>query len=256
MLLYLCKLANTYLEDVVVIYFLYTSLATGSMKKEAMNVYNKLKGNDPAMYRKALARIVGRDTGDLGRKEVIRAAVETTAENTVDGVLAPFLYILLGMCFGIPVQMVFLYKVVNTLDSMVGYIQEPYTEIGFASAKADDILNFIPARLGSILMVLGGGMLGFSAKNGFKILKRDGNKHRSPNSGHPEAAVAGLLGVRIGGTNKYFGQVLEKPRIGDSLKELDERDIISSIKIMYVSELLLWAIGVLVILAWKVLVNV
>src|SRR5690606_31611887 len=161
------------------------------------------------------------------------AVIETVAENTVDGVLAPIFYMVLGFYFKAPVQFALAYKVINTMDSMVGYIQAPYTEIGYAAAKLDDIANYIPARMGSILMILGGGLLGLNPKGGFHSLMRDRRNHKSPNSGYPEAAVAGLLKIQLGGSNTYFGQTVHKPTIGDRIRPLDENHIMDAIKIMY-----------------------
>jgi adenosylcobinamide-phosphate synthase len=146
-----------------------------------------------------------------------------------------------------PVQAVFLYKTVNTLDSMVGYIQEPYREIGFFSAKCDDVLNYFPARIGSLCMLIAGASLGYSRSNGWLVLKRDRRQHKSPNCGYPEAVVAGLLRIQIGGSNTYFDEVVVKPTIGDELKPLDGEDIHKTIRIMYGSELILVILSVLVL---------
>lgn len=134
-------------------------------------------------------------------------------------------------------QMVFLYKTVNTLDSMVGYIQEPYKRIGYFSAKIDDLFNLIPARIGSFIMVLAGGVLGYDTSKGLKVLRRDCRNHKSPpNAGFPESAIAGLLGIQLGGTHTYFGQVLEKPTIGDPIKEVSYIDVDKTVKVMYMAE--------------------
>lgn len=238
-LLYLANLLHPIIKDLLTVYLLYTSLAAKCLKVEVLKVYETLKSNQLLEARKYISYLVGRDTSRLDSDEITRAAVETVAENTVDGVLAPLLYIVLGMVFQLPVQFVFAYKTVNTLDSMVGYIQEPYKEIGYFSAKTDDLLNYIPARIGSIFMILGGFMLGYNVKNGVKILMRDRRNHKSPNCAYPEAAVAGLLDVQIGGTNQYFNETVVKPTIGDGTQPLAFKHILDTIKIMYASEIII-----------------
>ena len=238
-LLYLVNLVHPLLKDLVTIYLLYTSLAAKCLRVEVIKVYHALKENNLEESRRFISYLVGRDTKMLDSNEITRAAVETTAESTVDGVLSPLFYIGLGMFLGIPVQMVFLYKTVNTLDSMVGYIQEPYKDIGFFSAKTDDILNYIPARLSSILMLIAGAILGYDLNNGIKILRRDRRNHKSPNCAYPEGVVAGLLNIQLGGTNTYFNEILVKPTIGDANQPLAISHIVSAIKIMYGSEIIM-----------------
>lgn len=230
---------HPYIKIVVTIYFIYTALAARCLGNESIKVYKVLKQGDIEQSRKLLSYLVGRDTEQLTEKEIIRGTVETVAENTIDGVLAPLFYLLLGFLAGIPVQAIYTYKTINTLDSMVGYTNSKYKEIGFASAKLDDIVNYIPARMGSILMLISGVILGYVGKQGFKILKRDRRNHKSPNSGYSEAVVAGLLKVQLGGTNTYFGEIVYKPTIGDRINSLKAKNIIDAIKIMYGSEILM-----------------
>lgn len=237
-LIYIANWIHPLVGSFVMVYLLYTSLAAKCLRVEVLKVYHALKKNDLEQSRKFISYLVGRDTSAISSEEVTRAAVETVAENTIDGVLAPLFYIFLGMLLGLPVQFVFAYKTVNTLDSMVGYIQEPYKEIGFFSAKTDDILNYIPARIGSLMMIMGGITLGYNLKNGLKVLMRDRRNHKSPNCGYPEAAVAGLLEVQIGGTNQYFNEIVVKPTIGDSIRKLSTKHILDTIKIMYASEVI------------------
>lgn len=234
-ILYLALKVSIYLEIAIKIYLLYTALASKCLHVEAKKVFETLKCEDIKKARVQISYLVGRDTTSLTKSEIIRATVETVAENTIDGILAPLFYILIGFLIGYPVESVFIYKTVNTLDSMVGYIQEPYKDIGFACAKFDDVLNYLPARFGSILMIIGGGFCSFNVSRGLYVLKRDKRNHKSPNCAYPESAVAGMLGIQLGGTNTYFGQKLYKPTIGDRTREISEEDIIDTIKIMYCS---------------------
>ncbi|WP_041693243.1 adenosylcobinamide-phosphate synthase CbiB [Peptoclostridium acidaminophilum] len=236
LILHVAGLVSPWLEFGISAYLIYTSLAAKCLRDEAIKVYDSLKSSGIDESRRLLSYLVGRDTQSLDEKGVARAVVETVAENTIDGVLAPMLYLLLGFLFGFPVQAVFIYKTVNTLDSMVGYIQEPYREIGFASAKLDDLLNYMPARMGSVVMLLSGLLLGYDFKNGARILIRDRKNHKSPNCAYPEAAAAGLLGIRLGGTNTYFGQTLVKPTIGDAERDIEPEDIMRTCNIMYASQ--------------------
>lgn len=231
------------LESLFTFYFIYVQLAAKCLHLEAKKVYRQLQTGNVEEARVKISYLVGRDTSNLGLEEITRATIETVAENTVDGVLAPMFYGMIGFLLGYPVEFMFFYKTVNTLDSMVGYIQEPYREIGYASAKLDDILNYIPARIGSIFMILAGVILGYDGKNGFRTLKRDRRNHKSPNCGYPESAVAGLLGIQLGGSNIYFGQKLEKPTIGDRLRPFNPQDILATIHIMYGSQILVLIIS-------------
>ena len=225
------------IENYVVVFFLYTSLAVKSLAKAGNDVKNAFgKGIEQARIK--LSYIVGRDTKDLDGQAILRGTVETIAENTVDGVLAPLLFMALGFIFGKPLQFVFLYKTVNTLDSMVGYKNDKYMKFGWFSAKLDDALNFIPARLGSGIMMLSGLILGYDFKSGVKIFFRDRLKHKSPNSAHPESAVAGLLNIRLGGPNMYFGTLVDKSYIGDGERDLTLLDITKANRILYVSAVL------------------
>ncbi len=232
LLVYLSGLVN--IQNYVVVFFLYTSLATKSLAKAGNDVKNAFyNGIEDARVK--LSYIVGRDTKDLDGQAVLRGTVETIAENTIDGVLAPLFFMGIGLIWGKPLQFVFLYKTVNTLDSMVGYKNEKYTNFGRFSANLDDVLNFIPARLGSLIMLISGLILGYDFKNGVKTFFRDRLKHKSPNSAHPESAVAGLLGIKLGGPNNYFGKLVDKPYIGDGEKRLALSDITKAKRILYLS---------------------
>ena len=229
-------------------YLFYTCLAARCLADEANRIHRSLEQGDLPEARKWLGMIVGRDTEGLSEPEVTRGVVETVSENTVDGVLAPLFYMLIGVPWGLSLELGMLYKAVNTLDSMVGYLHPRYKDIGFASAKLDDLLNFLPARLGSVLMIISGFFLKLDVKNGWAIFVRDRLNHKSPNSGHPEAAIAGLLGVKLGGANRYFGEVVEKPIIGDEKVVLNRSHIKASIRVMYLSEWLVWGIGFILLL--------
>ena len=203
-------------------------LAARSLKDESMLVYDAVKTGDIERSRYAVSRIVGRDTASLDLDGVTRAAVETVAENASDGVIAPMLYLALGG----PV-LGFFYKAVNTMDSMLGYVEPPYRNIGLVPAKMDDVFNYIPARLSALLMLAAGAILGLDAKNGWKIYRRDRRNHASPNSAQTEAACAGLLGVQLAGDAWYHGVLHKKPYIGDPLRPIQPQDIPRSCKLMY-----------------------
>lgn len=222
------------IKTIVTIFLLYTSLAIKSLRVAGLRVHKALK-NDIHEARKKLSYIVSRDTSKLNKEEIIRGTIETVSENTIDGVLAPLFYILIGAIFSLPVHFVFIYKTINTLDSMIGYKNEKYINFGYFAAKLDDIANFIPARIGSLLMLISGLILRLDFKNGVKVFIRDRKKHKSPNAGHPESVVAGLLNIRLGGPNMYFGKIIEKPWIGNNTKIVSNEDIIKTINILYVS---------------------
>lgn len=213
-------------------FLIYTTLATKCLKDEAVKIYKVLGTGDIQASRKQLSYIVGRDTTHLDEGEIVRATVETVAENTTDGIIAPLFYACIG---GAPLA--FAYKAINTLDSTVGYKNEKYGDIGFASAKIDDIANYIPARLTAVLMMIASFLLGYNAKDCIKIAIRDRKNHKSPNCAYPEGAVAGALGIQLGGTNVYFGEVVYKPTIGDKKRETEREDIIRTNKLMYMTSI-------------------
>lgn len=207
---------------------IYFELATGCLAREAASIHSTLEEKELEIARKKLSMIVGRDTENLSKKEIIRATVETVAENIVDGIVSPLLYIVIG---GPALGMA--YKAVNTLDSMVGYKNEKYKDLGWASAKFDDIINWVPARITGILMPIAGGLIERKAtKRSMQIYKRDKAKHTSPNAGHPEAVMAGILNVQLGGPSYYGGVKVEKPLIGDNNKPLELKDILYSVSVM------------------------
>ncbi|MBB6734332.1 adenosylcobinamide-phosphate synthase CbiB [Cohnella zeiphila] len=206
-----------------------TTFAVKGLKQAAYRVYNPLVKGDLAEAREKVGWIVGRDTGDLSEKEVARAAVETVAENTVDAFVSPLFFALLG---GAPLAM--LYRAANTLDSMVGYRNEKYRDFGWASARLDDVLNWIPARLTGWLLALTAAVRkGASASASLRAIRRFAKLHPSPNSGIPESAVAGALGIELGGTNRYGGVVSERARMGWPTRELRADDIVSAVGMLY-----------------------
>jgi adenosylcobinamide-phosphate synthase len=230
--------------QIVEIYLLYTIFATRCLAKEGMKVYNILKAKDMEKAKKELSYLVSRDTGSMDERNIIRSVMETISENTVDGIIAPMFYMMVGaillpgnpsgaLAFGMT------YKGVNTLDSMVGYKNEKYIDFGWFSARLDDWVNLIPARItGMIFYPLSAMIFGFDYKSSLRIYFRDRLKHASPNAGHPESAVAGAIGIQFGGVTSYFGESHEKPTIGDKLKEFDIEDIRKNIKMMYGASIL------------------
>lgn len=210
----------------------YQILAAKCLKVESMKVYRSLKEESLEAARKAVSMIVGRDTAALDEEGVAKAAVETVAENTSDGVIAPMLYTALGG----PV-LGFFYKAVNTMDSMVGYKNDRYLYFGRAAAKLDDFVNFIPARISACFMILAaccGGSC-FSGKRALQIYKRDRRNHASPNSAQTEAVCAGALGIRLAGDASYFGKVVKKPYIGDAVRKIEYEDIKRANRLMYLT---------------------
>lgn len=221
----------------IIIYF---CIATKSLKVEALKVVKALKDNDIEEARHRLSYIVGRDTKSLDEEGILRAVVETIAENISDGVVAPILY---AGLFGAPFALV--YKAVNTMDSMFGYKNEKYYDFGYFPAKLDDIFNYIPARLTGYLIIVSSYFLKLDYKNSYKIYKRDRYNHSSPNSAHPEAAVAGALGLKLGGANYYFGKLVEKPTIGDEVKKIEINDVYVTNRILYLVSFLSFSVSIL-----------
>ncbi|MBO4352436.1 MAG: cobalamin biosynthesis protein CobD [Eggerthellaceae bacterium] len=206
----------------------YQFIAARSLLDESMKVHDALEAGDLPGARKAVSMIVGRDTDALDEQGVAKAAVETVAENVSDGVIAPLLFMSVG---GAPAAA--FYKAVNTLDSMVGYKNERYRNVGWASAKLDDVLNFVPARVSGALMCAAAQLTGLDAAGAWRVFKRDRRNHTSPNSAHTEAACAGALGVQLGGGHHYFGEYVEKPTIGDEKRSVEAEDIKRANKLMY-----------------------
>ena len=206
------------------------ALAARGLVQESTNVYKELKKPDLPGARKAVSRIVGRDTAELTAEGVTKAAVETVAENASDGVIAPLLYMLIG---GAPLALT--YKAINTMDSMLGYKNEKYLYFGRVPAKLDDVANYIPSRLAGLLWVAAAALTGNSASGAWKIWRRDRRRHASPNSAQTESACAGALGVQLAGPAYYFGQYYPKRTIGDALRPIEPEDILRANQMMYVA---------------------
>ena len=217
------------------------ALAAKGLAQESRNVYKELARGDLPAARRAVARIVGRDTQNLTAAGVTRAAVETVAENTSDGVIAPLLYMLLG---GAPLALT--YKAINTMDSMLGYKNEKYLYFGRCAAKLDDAANWLPSRLAALLWVAAAALTGSSARGAWRIWRRDRRRHASPNSAQTESACAGALGVQLAGPAYYFGEYYDKPTIGDPLREIEPRDILRANRMMYAESLLALVLGLAV----------
>jgi adenosylcobinamide-phosphate synthase len=223
------------------VYLAYTCLAARSLQSESRLVADALARGDSGEARRNLSCIVGRDTANLDEPEIWRATVETVAENTCDGVIAPLFCLMLGG----PV-LALAYKAVNTLDSMAGYKNAKYLEFGWASARFDDLANWLPARLTGILMVMAAPLVNLSMVGAWWTMVRDGRNHASPNSGIPEAAAAGALGVQLGGLSHYFGKPVAKPTIGDALRPLSLDSYRGAVRLMYGAEALLVAVWLIV----------
>ena len=226
----IAKKFNIYFGIIFEGILIYFCIASKGLVVEGYNVIKFLLADDLEGARKQLSFIVGRDTASLNKQGIIKAVVETIAENMADGIIAPLLY---AGIFGAPLA--FAYKAVNTLDSMFGYKNDKYIDFGYFPAKLDDVFNYIPARITGILIVITAAILRYDYKNSYRIYKRDRYNHTSPNSAHPEAAIAGTLGVQLGGANYYFGKLVEKPTIGDKLKEIQIEDVYKTAKVLYLS---------------------
>lgn len=224
----LCEKAHPVLALGVESILCYQFLAARSLRDESMKVHDALAAGDLPEARKAVGMIVGRDTAELDEEEVAKAAVETVAENVSDGVVAPLMFMSVGGAPGAA-----FYKAVNTLDSMIGYKNERYENVGRVAAKLDDVLNFVPARVSGALMCAAAGITGLDAKGAWRVFKRDRRNHTSPNSAHTEAACAGALGVQLGGGHYYFGNYVDKPTIGDDKRPVEVADIERANKLMY-----------------------
>ena len=233
---------HPYLKFGISCFWCYQLLAMKSLKTESMKVFAALKTGDIGQARTAVSMIVGRDTSNLDEAGVTRAAVETVAENTSDGVIAPLCYMLLfGVLGG------FFYKAVNTMDSMVGYKNDKYCYLGTAAAKLDDICNFLPSRIAAVCMIGAAFLFGFDGKNALSVYRRDRYMHASPNSAQTEAVCAGALSIKLAGDAYYFGKLCHKPTIGDGMREIEAEDIKRANRLLYGTSVIVLGVGVAVL---------
>lgn len=221
------------LGSLVVIWLAFSTLATRSLHQESKQVIAALHLGDISLARKRLSMIVSRDTDRLDEQDILRAVMETVSENISDGIVAPLFYLAIGGVVG-----GLIYKAVNTMDSMVGYLNDRYRYFGWFAAKADDLTNWIPARLTGMLVIAGAFLLHLDWRSGWRVMRRDAGKMKSPNAGFPEAAACGSLGVQLGGTNWYFGQPVAKTTLGDHCQPLTIAAYRSMIRLLYVTSLL------------------
>jgi adenosylcobinamide-phosphate synthase len=240
------RTAHPLLGDLVSTFFIYSGIAARDMLQHSYTVYEALATGTLAEARERVAMICGRDTEGLDRSDVARATVESVAENMVDGVIAPLFFVVLGG----PV-MLMVYKAVSTLDSTFGYKDERYIDFGWASARLDDLVNFVPARLAGMLTPLAAEILGLHSQSAWRIFRRDGSKHPSPNAGQAEAAVAGALGIRLGGLSFYRGVPSHKPVLGDPLVPVVREHIVYANALLMVTS----GLALAVFLGVRLIVN-
>lgn len=239
------KKLNPFVGALVWIYIGYTTISVKDLRIKAKDILRELKNNSIVEARRKLSKIVGRDTQDLDQERIITATIESIAENTNDGIVAPLFYLALGG----PV-LAMAYKAINTLDSMVGYRNDRYLNFGWFSAKLDDLANFIPARISGFLISVSSIILLRRFKDSFKTMLRDGRKHLSPNSGVSQAAMAGALGIRLGGISVYGSNIIEKPYIGEERNLIALHHINEALLLSLVTSLLMLSIGVF--LRWMI----
>jgi adenosylcobinamide-phosphate synthase len=248
LLLFAAKQIHPVLCFVLQCVMCYQMLAMKSLRVESKKVYTALKTGDIEKSRQAVSMIVGRDTEKLTEEGITKAAVETVAENTSDGVIAPLLFMLLfGVLGG------FFYKAVNTMDSMVGYQNDRYCYLGSCAARLDDVLNFVPARVSAGAMLFASFLFRMNWKNAVKIFRRDRYCHASPNSAQTEAVCAGALSIQLAGDAYYFGILYHKPTIGDALRPVEAEDILRANRLLYGTSFLVWGAGVLCLLLARLL---
>lgn len=227
-LLYLLAQVSPWLSAAAEAIVIWTTIASKGLRDAGMEVCAQLRKGDLPAARRSLGMIVGRDTGHLDEPEIARGAVETVAENIVDAIVSPLFFALIG---GAPLAIA--YRAVNTLDSMVGYKNDKYIDLGWASARLDDIANYIPARITALLLFLGAWLMRLDVKGAVRTVRGDAPKHPSPNSGYPEAAVAGALGIQLGGENSYHGVVSFRAHMGEKTRELHGEDIPRAVGLMF-----------------------
>jgi adenosylcobinamide-phosphate synthase len=244
-LLWLLSYISPWLVWIAEAWLISTTIASKGLKDAGMAVYVELQKGDLPAARKALGMIVGRDTTTLDPPEIVRGTVETVAENIVDAIISPLFYALIG---GAPLAMA--YRAVNTLDSMVGYKNDKYRDLGWASARLDDVANFIPARITALLLALCAWLLRLDWRRCLQMVKRDARLHPSPNSGYPESAVAGALGIRLGGENVYHGVASFRAYMGDPVRPMKPDDIIQTSRMMMLCSSIFVAICAAIAWIW------
>jgi adenosylcobinamide-phosphate synthase len=236
---------NVWLAGVATVYLAATTMASRGLWDEARAVARLLQHSDLPAARLQVARIVGRDTAQLDAAEIRRAIIETVAESASDGIVAPMFYLLLG---GVPLALA--YKAVNTLDSMIGHRNARYEYFGKCAARLDDLANYLPARLTALLIVCAAWLCGGDARGAWRIWQRDGKQHSSPNAGRPEAAMAGALGVRLGGRNYYAGEAYDGPYLGEPRRALEDQVVRQSLRLMLCVSGLMFLLGLAVTLTY------
>lgn len=236
-------LIHPWLASGLEIFVLYQMLATKCLAFEGMRIFKALHSDNLEEARTLIGYLVSRETAQMSEEDIIKATIETVTENIIDGVVAPMCFAVLG---GAPLGMA--YKAANTLDSMVGYKNDKYTHFGWASAKFDDVLNWLPARLTGLLVILAAALLGMDYKRAYYILIRDRNNHASPNSPFAEAPAAGALGIQLGGRATYFGVVYDKPTFGDAVKPIRAEHIQKSVTLLYATSAI--ALVALTVIKW------
>jgi adenosylcobinamide-phosphate synthase len=227
---------NTIAYHVISIYFMYSAFGTKTVAIKSVEVLDALKDRDIFKAGNILTEIVGRKIEHLDEQDIIRGTIETTAEDASEQAIAPIFYAMLGSLVGFGAPLVYLYKTINTLNNVnkvKGYTANQYKSFGWASSKLNTLFNYLPARIAGFLFVVAALLIRKDSKGSLSIMKRDKRKHTSPNSGYPEAAVAGALGIRLGGAGLYFGDIVDKPIIGDDTRLAEIRDISDTIKMMY-----------------------
>lgn len=229
-ILHLAEAVSPWLRFGLETIMFYQIFATKCLRDESMKVFTALDNNDLADARVKLSWIVGRDTKNLSAEEVTKGAVETVAENTADGIIAPMLYMFLG---GAPLA--FLYKGINTMDSMVGYKNDKYLYFGRCAAKLDDLANLIPARIAGLVMIIAAFLVGLNGPGAWKIFWRDRYHHLSPNSAMTESVTAGALNIQLGGDHYYFGKLVHKETIGDDIRPVCPQDIMQANRLLYMT---------------------
>lgn len=246
LLLFFINFLNKYLNNEIflrlsTIYLIYSGISIRDLRDKVINVYRYIKNNDLKKAKENLSMIVGRDTEKMEKKDIIRASVETTAESINDGIIAPLFYAIIGGPL-----LIIIYKAVNTLDSMIGYKNEIYKDFGFSGSRLDDIFNYIPARIAGVIISISFLFINGKVIRAFKTILHDGRNHQSPNSGISEAAVAGGLGVQLGGVNYYAGIKSNKPLIGKNNRIPGIKDIRNSIKIAYITGIIFLITGLVI----------